>query len=57
MDEEINKALEGQLRMIQIQPLVMPGPVAGSINLVIFGLGDDGKLYQWEGKAHKWIPA
>jgi hypothetical protein len=43
-----------QPKVVQIQPLALPSQV-GSIVIMIYGLGDDGKLYKWDGKDKKWV--
>jgi hypothetical protein len=41
-------------KVVQIQPLVVPTPVGG-MAIIVYGLGDDGALYQWDGKSKKWV--
>jgi hypothetical protein len=43
-----------QPKIVQIQPLAVPSPVTG-IAIMIYGLGDDSKLYQWHGKEKRWV--
>ncbi|HEY6411267.1 MAG TPA: hypothetical protein VIY29_27725 [Ktedonobacteraceae bacterium] len=43
-----------QPKIVRIQPLVVPTPM-GSMAIIMYGLGDDSKLYQWEGKSKKWV--
>ena len=45
-----------QPKIIQIYPVSLPTPV-GTIATFVYGLGDDSKLYQWNGKDKKWVPS
>lgn len=45
------------MKIIQITSQVLPGKMAGTLDITVFGLGDDGILYVWNGKEKKWIPA
>ena len=43
-----------QPKIVQIQPLLVPTQIGG-MAIIMYGLGDDSKLYQWEGKSQKWV--
>lgn len=37
------------------KPIVVTGRVPGVSTIIVMGLGDDNKLYQWDSKHLKWM--
>lgn len=42
------------VKITSFKPLALPGSL-GNINIVVFGLGDDGLIYQWDNKTKEWL--
>lgn len=42
------------VRIIKFQCVVYPGALKNLVT-VIWGLGDDNKMYQWDSKDKKWV--
>lgn len=42
------------MKIIALHPTPIPNSL-GSLSLVLYGLGDDGKPYMWHTKERKWI--
>lgn len=45
------------MKVIQIITQIVPGPMANTMNIQLFGLGDDGMPYLWDGKKKEWVAA
>lgn len=52
--KKVNKPKPGQVKIINFQAMPVPGMVPGNINIIVFGLGDDEKIYQWNGDKQEW---
>lgn len=42
------------VKIKSVAPVILPGAMAGSISLIIFGLGDNDEMYQWSTEKRKW---
>lgn len=46
------------VKIISFQPVVIPMVIptsVGGLTQLIWGLGDDGKMYQWDSKQQEWV--
>jgi hypothetical protein len=43
------------VKILTIQPTVLPGAMAQTLNVIVYGLGDDSQLYSWDGKQVSWV--
>jgi hypothetical protein len=46
-----------QPKIIEFHPIAMPAPTPMGVMVIVYGLGDDSKMYQWSGKDKKWVVA
>lgn len=52
--KKVNKPKPNYVKIEEFQAMVLPGAMAGNLNIIVFGLGDDQKIYQWNGDQQEW---
>ena len=35
------------IKIVDFKPLVVPNLLNGGVNVIVFGMGDDGNIYTW----------
>lgn len=53
--EEPSRVPETQPMIKEFNAFPMPGTMPGTLVVMVFGLGEDGKMYQWDGKDRHWL--
>lgn len=52
--KKVNKPKPNSVKITEFHPLVLPGQMPGNLNIIVFGLGDDQIVYQWNGETEQW---
>ena len=52
--KKVTKSKPNSVKIEEFHPMAVPGAIPGAVNIIVFGLGNDEKIYQWNGEEQEW---